>query len=87
MAAQTQTLELPTDLYDALMRAAQHSGTTPAGWIADRLPEGPDREWTQAELRSEIAQGVEQADRGHLLDGPSVIADLHRLADEVVARG
>lgn len=33
------TLELPDDLYTALTRAAEASGTTPLGWIAAQLPE------------------------------------------------
>jgi hypothetical protein len=33
----TQTIELPTDVYDALIRAAIDGGTTPAGWIALHL--------------------------------------------------
>jgi hypothetical protein len=35
----SQHLELPDAVYAALQRAAQESGTTPAGWIAARLPE------------------------------------------------
>lgn len=31
-------LELPESVYTNLVRAAQASGTTPAGWIQERLP-------------------------------------------------
>lgn len=34
----SKSLELPDPLFDALERAAITSGTTPAGWIAARLP-------------------------------------------------
>jgi uncharacterized protein (DUF433 family) len=34
----SRTLELPDATYAALERAAQASGTTPAGWIAAHLP-------------------------------------------------
>ena len=34
----SQSLDLPDPLYDALKRAAESSGTTPAGWIAAHLP-------------------------------------------------
>lgn len=32
------SLELPEGVYRDLMRAAEASGTTPAGWIQERLP-------------------------------------------------
>jgi hypothetical protein len=32
------SIELPESVYTELIRAAQASGTTPAGWIADHLP-------------------------------------------------
>jgi hypothetical protein len=34
----SQPIELPESVYQALLRAAQSSGKTPAGWIEDRLP-------------------------------------------------
>ena len=39
------------------------------------------------ELRREIARGVEQADRGELLDGEQVLAGLHQRIDEIAAAG
>ncbi len=41
-------------------------------------------------LRREIAKGVEQADRGELLEGEEVLAGLHRRIDQIAtaaARG
>ena len=35
----SKTLDLPDSVYIALQRAAEASGTTPANWIAARLPE------------------------------------------------
>jgi hypothetical protein len=40
----SQFLELPDPLYDSLKRAAEASGTTPAGWIAAHLPSAPGPE-------------------------------------------
>ena len=37
------------------------------------------------ELRREIAKGVEQADRGELLEGHEVLAGLYRRIDEIAA--
>lgn len=37
----SQTLELPDSVYDALKKAADATGTTPAEWIAARLPKVP----------------------------------------------
>ncbi|MFL5245451.1 MAG: hypothetical protein ACJ8FY_25420 [Gemmataceae bacterium] len=34
----TRSLELPEGIYRDLVRAAQASGKTPAGWIQERLP-------------------------------------------------
>jgi hypothetical protein len=34
----SRPLELPDPLYDALLQAAQASGTTPQDWIAAHLP-------------------------------------------------
>ena len=36
-------------------------------------------------LRREIAKGVEQADRGELLEGQEVLAGLHQRIDEIAA--
>ena len=36
-------------------------------------------------LRREIAKGVEQADRGELLEGEEVLAGLHRRIDQIAA--
>jgi hypothetical protein len=47
----TKTLQLPDPLYDALERAAEASGTTPAGWIAARLPR-PHDEGAATEART-----------------------------------
>jgi hypothetical protein len=33
-----ETLELPETVYEALVRAARESGSTPAEWVAARLP-------------------------------------------------
>ena len=33
-----RSLELPEGVYSDLVRAAEASGTTPAGWIQERLP-------------------------------------------------
>lgn len=38
--SQPDTIELPQDIRRDLERAARESGTTPAQWIADRLPRG-----------------------------------------------
>src|SRR5437667_11500035 len=35
----SRPIELPESVYQALMRAAEASGKTPAGWIQERLPE------------------------------------------------
>lgn len=37
----SQTLELPDSVYDALKKAADATGKTPAEWIAARLPKVP----------------------------------------------
>lgn len=37
----SQMLELPDPIFAALREAARSSGTTPAGWIAARLPAPP----------------------------------------------
>ena len=37
------------------------------------------------DLRREIAKGVEQANRGELLDGEEVLAGLHQRIDEMAA--
>ncbi len=37
-------------------------------------------------LRREVAKGVEQADRGELLDSEEVMVGLHRHIDEIVAK-
>ena len=34
----SRTLELPESVYESLVEAARSSGTTPADWIARRLP-------------------------------------------------
>lgn len=35
---QTHNLELPEDIYSALVKAAREKGTSPADWIAKNLP-------------------------------------------------
>jgi hypothetical protein len=37
-AAMNRSLELPEGVYSDLVRAAEASGTNPAGWIQERLP-------------------------------------------------
>ncbi len=37
-------LELPDSIFAALKKAAQSSGTTPAGWIAAHLPKETDEQ-------------------------------------------
>ena len=36
--SQTHSVELPEDIYSELLKAAKEKGTTPEGWIAERLP-------------------------------------------------
>ena len=37
----SQKLELPDELYSALVTVAQRSGLTPVDWIAEKLPKSP----------------------------------------------
>ncbi len=37
----SQHVELPDDVYNTLKRVAEQEGTTPAAWIAEKLPEHP----------------------------------------------
>lgn len=48
----TDTLELPHEVYAALLNVAQRDGLTPAEWIAAHLPEGTNgsAQVTQAEI-------------------------------------
>lgn len=49
-----RSVELTESVYQQLVRAAEASGTTPAGWIQDQLPKngspGAQRDPTDAEL-------------------------------------
>lgn len=56
----SHTLELPDALYDALKKAADASGTTPLGWIANHLGEVEATPETEQEQTS----------------GPKTLADL-----------
>jgi len=38
----SKALDLPDSVYSALQKAAEESGTTPADWIAARLPEAEE---------------------------------------------
>jgi len=51
----TRTLELPVDLYDALIDAASRLGTTPASWIAEHLPARPAPAGIEPEIRRDEA--------------------------------
>ena len=53
----SQKLELPDELYSALVKAAKDTGVTPLDWIADKLPKPPvilsDEERRADDLRLE----------------------------------
>lgn len=54
----TRTLELPDAVFGALERAAEAQGTTPAGWIEQRLGEA-----APAEAEPSPTEGRTLADR------------------------
>jgi hypothetical protein len=58
--SQTLTLELPEEIYEAVMKAAEATGKPPAEWITTQLPQLlPSRE--AQEVRLALAQAKEQA--------------------------
>jgi hypothetical protein len=54
----SQSLELPDPVFDALLKAASASGTTPVGWIVAHLPDAH---------RRDVARGAQSL--ADLLDG------------------
>jgi len=84
-AATNKLLELPEGVYTDLVRAAQASGITPAGWIEERLPKHPatgnGRDAGDAELAAADAALDEcLVSPGHALgaDNEQIDADLAR---------
>lgn len=76
----SQLLELPDAIYQALIDAAQASGTTPADWIADKLPKRTaplteeDRRAANARLRQQtVSLGYATG-----IDNERIDADLAR---------
>ncbi len=78
-----RTIELPEQVYDALIEAARSGGVAPFEWIASRLPRPerppavePDREVAIARLR----QFAGTVSLGHPtgLDNEQIDADLAR---------
>ncbi len=85
MTAQTQTLELPTELYEALVRAAQDNGTTPTEWIAARLPHAANgkpetSEDTLAEANARLFSfsGIAKSGNPRSADNEPIDADLYK---------
>ncbi len=78
-----RTLELPDEVYAALARAAQDSGTTTSEWIARRLPGSGDGQGrpTAAEIATANARlRATIVDLGHAsgTDNEAIDADLAR---------
>jgi len=75
-----RTIELPDELYAALVAAAEASGTTPEGWLAGVLPVG-------AGDRSEGQQrGASLADRFAGRVGRIRSGGRERLSEDCAAR-
>lgn len=53
----SQTLELPDSVYDALKKAADATGTTPAEWIATRLPKVPEQPANNGKTAADLFAG------------------------------
>jgi hypothetical protein len=87
MTAQTQTLELPTELYETLVRAAQDNGTTPTEWIAARLPhaahgngnpETSEDALAEANARLFSFSGIAKSGNPRSADNEQIDADLYK---------
>lgn len=76
----SQKLELPDELYSALVKAAKNTGITPADWIAEKLPKSSlvvsaeERQRANLRLRQHIVS------LGHATgaDNEGIDADLAR---------
>jgi len=53
-----KTLELPDPIFDALQNAANASGTTPADWIASKLPAAPQEPLQKYKSLAEAFEGL-----------------------------
>ncbi len=53
-----KTLELPDPVFDALQKAASDSGTTPADWIAAKLPQSPQEPSQRYQSLAEALEGL-----------------------------
>ena len=80
-----KSLELPETIYKGLVRAASASGTTPATWIQERLPNNGVLEKAAAVTDEELAAADAALDEclisfGHALgtDNEQIDADLAR---------
>jgi hypothetical protein len=82
IGAMTSELNLPDRIYLALLKAASDSGTTPAAWIAERLP-SIDQDISPTEEEIQAANARLRAcivDFGHEVgvSNESIDADLAR---------
>ena len=75
------------DLVNQKVRSGRYRSASEVIWEGLRLLKEQDefKELRLQELRREVARGIEQADRGELLDGEEAIADLHKRIDEIAA--
>jgi hypothetical protein len=81
----SKSLELPENIYTGLVCAANASGTTPAGWILERLPKSAPAGKANAVTDEELAAADAALDEclvslGHALgtDNEQIDADLAR---------
>jgi len=78
----SQTLELPEDIYSALVKAAKERGTTPVAWIAERLPKSPkppsEEEKRADEARLRAHSGAVNSGDPNSADNDRIDADLAR---------
>ena len=76
----SKTIELPEDVYEALIRAAQENGTTPAAWIARTLPRRPGRPTEEERQAASLRLRQHTISLGYPTgsDNESIDADLAR---------
>ena len=76
-----RTLELPEDVFENLVRAAEARGLAPAEWIAEKLPKprvAVTREQAQGEKREFLRKYAVSTGQATGLDNEQIDADLAR---------
>jgi hypothetical protein len=85
--SQTRPIELPEDVFQALLRIAELNGTTPADWIASRIPSAllQSKERPLSEVLNGIIGAVDSSTDPRPLGPFSPVSDI--IADKFRKQG